>query len=96
MGYWKTFSSGNTSRKEARELFKNAAKVCSVCGDAQKVYIHHKNKDPLDNNIRNLEMLCSSCHNKKHRKLFKFSIKRRFEEVVYGEYLSNNYSLSDQ
>ena len=49
---------------------KNKKQKCLCCG---KIYstdvrfeVHHKDFDRLDNDIENLEWLCSSCHKKKH------------------------------
>lgn len=46
-------------RKRAQRLFKLGP--CSKCG-AEPSQRHHKDKDPLNNNPDNIEILCPKCH----------------------------------
>lgn len=48
-------------RKEVFDLFESK---CSECGESDKqlLQVHHINKNPNDNNLDNLELLCIYCH----------------------------------
>ena len=56
-------------RKQIREKFDN---TCCLCGrhkrdDEKNFACHHKDFNKKNNNIENFELLCPSCHMKKHR-----------------------------
>lgn len=55
----------NTSHYKAREI-KGAGK-CDRCGEAGE-HVHHKDRDPLNNDPENLERLCVECHIKEHKR----------------------------
>ena len=40
---------------------------CSSCGKVGKMDIHHINRNPFDNSLENLLVICRSCHNKIHK-----------------------------
>jgi hypothetical protein len=40
---------------------------CEICGSEKNVDVHHKNGDPQNNDIQNLQRLCRGCHIKQHR-----------------------------
>uniref|UniRef100_A0A6M3M9V2 Putative HNH endonuclease n=1 Tax=viral metagenome TaxID=1070528 RepID=A0A6M3M9V2_9ZZZZ len=41
---------------------------CSICNTTQKLLIHHIDSDRNNNIPTNLEILCQTCHAKKHKK----------------------------
>ena len=41
---------------------------CSDCGATDMLLIHHKNFDHFDNHLENLQVLCSPCHSRLHKK----------------------------
>lgn len=43
-------------------------KQCSLCGysDERALEVHHRDKDRSNNDISNLEVLCSNCHKLQH------------------------------
>lgn len=43
-------------------------RVCSFCTSIVKVNIHHKDCDPFNNSIENLQMLCLRCHTDFHHR----------------------------
>ena len=43
-------------------------RVCTLCGSRNNLGTHHKDGDHNNNDLSNLEWLCSSCHNKLHDK----------------------------
>jgi len=55
-------------RKPQKERIARGQKwICGRCQekiDPMGFDIHHKNKDPSDNDISNLEALCVPCHRK--------------------------------
>jgi hypothetical protein len=53
--------------KKQRELYLKLAKKllgdkCVKCGDSTKLHIHHKDHNPENSDLTNLELLCASCH----------------------------------
>jgi hypothetical protein len=57
------------SRQKALRLVKklNWEMKCSVCGDNKnKIDVHHIDKNPFNNEISNLTLLCRFCHAKLH------------------------------
>ena len=44
----------------------NNAKICVKCYTTEKICIHHKDNNPLNNEENNLQILCLSCHRKVH------------------------------
>jgi len=52
-----------TSRARSAKFAKTE---CEQCGGNEYLQVHHKDHDPLNNDIRNLITLCMSCHVKAH------------------------------
>lgn len=49
-----------TGRWAYRQFIKSK---CEICEDSsKKLYIHHKDENNLNNNIINLQTVCSKCH----------------------------------
>lgn len=61
----KTFSTPGTGRHHARNLVPPGH--CERCGKPKASDIHHRNGNPLDNSLKNLERICRSCHVKEHQ-----------------------------
>ena len=57
--------SANRSRYLARKL-KSSEGICEICNDLPSKLIHHKDGNPLNNNLDNLEKLCHPCHTMRH------------------------------
>lgn len=56
---------------EARKFLENIKK-CFICKEIKKGFqmvVHHKNENPKDNRLSNLQRLCRKCHINVHRKL---------------------------
>ncbi len=61
-GYqWKGdgIKSGAGNRR-ARQLMPTP--ICELCGSVKNVDIHHRDKNPINNQIFNLQPLCRHCH----------------------------------
>ena len=55
--------------KEARQLLEQAGRnlnVCDSCGSTFRVAVHHRNGNPYDNGLENLQILCADCHASVH------------------------------
>jgi hypothetical protein len=57
--YWKIY------------LENGGAEKCEKCGSETNLAIHHKDRNHNNNNISNLQCLCSSCHTRTHNELRK-------------------------
>ena len=68
----KTGTSWMTVHYHARQLLPTGC--CEICGRSQNVDVHHKDNNPQNNEISNLQRLCRSCHLKAHRGARKCSI----------------------
>jgi len=54
-------------KKSYNEASKIIIKVmCSKCHSTERLHIHHKDHNYLNNNIENLDVLCYLCHAKHH------------------------------
>ena len=42
---------------------------CERCGVTERLHVHHKDKNPLNDSPQNLQVLCSKCHAKVHVKI---------------------------
>ena len=40
---------------------------CELCSSEENIEIHHKDKNPFNNKIENISILCKSCHSLQHR-----------------------------
>lgn len=51
----------------ARQVLLNVlGSTCEVCGSAEKLQLHHKDKNKENNQLSNIQLLCASCHGKAH------------------------------
>jgi 5-methylcytosine-specific restriction endonuclease McrA len=68
---WKGGRSRWRLREARRILLENNHNltICELCGSKKIINIHHRNWQPNDNRINNLQVLCMSCHIKAHSKL---------------------------
>jgi len=48
------------------EIFRKFGNKCGVCSKTEGLHIHHKDKNPTNNRISNLMVLCGVCHKKIH------------------------------
>lgn len=59
-----------TTHYRARNLMRNVDDSCFVCGRNEKGFqriVHHRDENPFNNKISNLQIVCRSCHLKIHR-----------------------------
>ena len=42
---------------------------CERCGSMRQIHVHHKDRNPLNAALGNLESLCSKCHHAEHLKI---------------------------
>lgn len=61
----KTGTSWMTIHYHARNLLPNGC--CEICGSTRNVDVHHKDGNPQNNTMGNLQRLCRSCHLKVHK-----------------------------
>src|SRR3989344_1275704 len=57
------------SEEEKDMIFNKFNNQCVTCGKTEGLHIHHKDKNPSNNIIENLSVLCGVCHKKVHMKV---------------------------
>lgn len=67
----KLYGQAKTKRESINEtdkeiIFQKFNNECSICGAKEGLHIHHKDKNPANNKISNLIVLCGVCHKKIH------------------------------
>lgn len=86
-------------KRNQKEFNKNRIKVwirdkqvCQHCGfdfkeggKSNQKHVHHIDKNPQNNNINNLVLLCAKCHQLAHHNNLKFNFKKDFEPKKYKE-----------
>lgn len=85
------------THKLKKRLFKEKVKQerCEICGWAEvsadgriPLELNHKNGDPHDHRLKNLEILCPNCHSlKPHYRGSKLKNEARVVESVYTHHL---------
>lgn len=58
----------HTSRKHSARA---RAAACATCGSTSYLHVHHKDENPLNNELSNLVTLCMSCHIKEHWRIWR-------------------------
>lgn len=80
----------NSSRAMRRWIWEFKEKKCEICDYSEKVYcldIHHLDKNPTNNKVENLVVLCCMCHRKLHKGDIVYAPKMRKEQRdCIGEY----------
>lgn len=61
------YKNGTQSRLYRQLIEKD---FCENCKATERLVVHHKNGDHMDNRLKNLMILCESCHNSYHKKLW--------------------------
>ena len=56
---------------------------CVVCGETDRLTIHHRNGDHSDNRHENLITLCETCHKKIHAPVLTKIRKRRVAQQIF-------------
>lgn len=66
--YYTNKGKNHWNYKSGISLYRNYLKKveCLYCGIKNNLLIHHKNEDREDNDIKNLEVVCKSCHQNIH------------------------------
>ena len=57
------------SNEYKENIFAYFNHECTICGAKEGLHIHHKDKNPSNNQISNLLVLCGVCHKKVHMKV---------------------------
>ena len=64
-GRWRPVVLSHQGRYRARSIMQRDS--CADCKKQGRMDVHHINENPLDNSLKNLVVLCRSCHLKKHK-----------------------------
>lgn len=68
------------------KAFKLLSNECSHCGEKnrKKLLVHHKNRDFLNNDVNNLEIVCIKCHSTIHKGENSRFLKFKDSQIVRG------------
>jgi len=60
----------SNSRNKARRLLEKStrARKCVGCGSVTKLEVHHKDSNPMNNSLGNLQWRCTKCNPRANRK----------------------------
>lgn len=75
-----------TGNKRAWTKFKS--EPCEECGSEEKICRHHIDENTLNNNRKNIQFLCRSCHTKLHMKNMADETKKKISDTMKGRKLS--------
>lgn len=67
---WARLNRKDIGRTLRKDVFLLKEKKCEICGFNEYDFcldIHHKDKDPKNNELNNLAVLCCMCHRKLHK-----------------------------
>lgn len=56
----------NKLSKALRELRNNSCEICKSKKQSKRLYVHHKDRNKMNSDLKNLIVLCSSCHREVH------------------------------
>lgn len=62
---WKGGKNRSWAYKLGREKIASG-EVCNKCGSNENLEVHHKDKNPQNNVLENLKILCRHCHRIEH------------------------------
>lgn len=57
------------TEEEKVSILDKFNRQCTICGATEGLHIHHKDKNPKNNTVANLIVLCGVCHKKIHMKV---------------------------
>lgn len=71
-------------RAQKSRLLKERGAVCERCGFSkfEILVIHHIDRDRVNNNLDNLELICPNCHSEEHLKNKNLMKSRKFGEIA--------------
>jgi hypothetical protein len=77
-----------------KAILKRDGSKCLLCGDSNKLHIHHIDKNRRNNSDKNLMTLCNQCHESQHGKNFEKPIGITFgqfgKRLIYQSDLKSN------
>jgi hypothetical protein len=73
--YYKKCGKDHHSYKNGISLYRNHVKIekCDNCDSTKFLLVHHIDFDRTNNDIKNLKVLCKSCHQTTHDAFLNFS-----------------------
>lgn len=76
----------DTHRLNARKLKKRER--CETCGKKSMLHVHHIDRNPANNSMGNLQVLCASCHLKLH---WAEDREKRIQAMLHGAHMNRLY-----
>lgn len=88
----KKINRGKNFNKSRIKVLIRDQQVCQHCGfdfkqggKSNQIHVHHIDKNPKNNNVNNLVLLCAKCHKLAHHQKLNFKFKKDFEPKQYKE-----------
>lgn len=60
------FHPGTKEARMALQIASADLTTCEECGEKTRTHIHHVDRNPFNNEIQNLRVLCERCHREEH------------------------------
>lgn len=67
----------HNGRRQAMKMVKDACEMCGRMKTTTRLYVHHKDGNPLNNKPENLQTLCGSCHSRMHSPNYQATLGRK-------------------
>jgi len=92
---WKgDYANETTARGRNKNIYlwNRENNTCERCNNTKKrIEVHHKDGNPYNNELSNLEVLCVQCHNDEHKKRRSNGNYRLTKEVYFDEIINIEY-----
>jgi 5-methylcytosine-specific restriction endonuclease McrA len=80
----RTVSEANCKHGSSKVAFDYYPNKCCVCNKTQRLEVHHIDSNRYNNSIKNLIILCISCHSKEHNRILNINHMKKKIQGKYG------------
>lgn len=74
-----------TIRKKVQRLILLENRICDLCGTEVNLHRHHIDGNRENNSIENFQILCQTCHIKKHLELGTWTESNRYVLIAVNQ-----------
>jgi hypothetical protein len=91
------YRDANATTARQRKACKDARRdACELCGSTHILEVHHKDRDPWNNEPENLICLCDTCHKYEHKRHDNLGDPYKHKYVDYDKIISIKHIGSDR